>query len=104
VTAADLLPECADCANCLGAPAPGFACLACGAETLLAGDPGPRDAGSVPARVFARCGRRRVDVSTADIVRMRDGEGMSFPAISRKVGLSVSGVKHRYAVAQREAG
>ncbi len=105
VTAADLLPERADCANCQGAPAPGFACLACGTETQVTGGLAARlDAGSVPARVFARCGRRRVDVSTADIVRMRDDERMSFPAISRKVGLSPSGVQHRYAAGKREAG
>jgi DNA-binding transcriptional regulator YiaG len=106
VAAADLLlPEGAECANCQGAPAPGFACLACGTETLPAGDAaGPLGPGSVPVGVFARCGRRRVDVSTADIVRMRDDERMSFPAISRKVGLSASGVKHRYAAGKREAG
>jgi hypothetical protein len=93
----DLLPG---CANCAGVPRPGFACLVCGAETPAAAHPVRRAAahgGAVPVGVFGLGGRRRLDVSSDDIIRMRDQEGMSFPAISRKVGMSVSGVKRRYA-------
>ena len=55
VTAADLLPERADCANCQGAPAPGFACLACGTGDQVTGGLAARlDAGSVPARACSR--------------------------------------------------
>ena len=41
--------------------------------------------------------RERADVDTGDIVRMRDRDGMSWRAISREAGMSVGGVRRRYA-------
>ena len=91
------------CFNCKGVPPWGFACIACGAESQVAAEPVARPAAGSAVFPFPRRGKRRLDVSTADIVRLRDDERMSWPAISRKTGLTASGVRHRYYKEKRKA-
>ena len=44
----------------------------------------------------------RADVDTAQILRLRDDEGLSWPQVAERVGMTTSGVRTRYRSGQKQ--